>query len=109
VLIRAVIDTNVFVSSLLNPGGAPGTLVRQFRAGRFQLVVSTRQREELVDVFNREHLFDKYQVSRQERDDLLGLVDALAEFVTASPSVELPVRDPKDVMVLQAALAGTAD
>jgi uncharacterized protein len=107
--IRIVVDTNLFVSGLLNPHGAPAALARLLRAGRFRLLISLDQRAELAEVFSRERLFERYRISRQERDSLLALVDALAEFVSEHHPLPLVVRDPKDVMILQAAVDGAAD
>lgn len=107
--IRAVVDTNLFVSGLLNPNGAPAALAHMLRSGRFLLLMSLGQRSELGDVLSRERLFRKYRISRQERDRLLSLVDALAEFVSESRPLPVRVRDPKDVMILQAAADGAAD
>jgi putative PIN family toxin of toxin-antitoxin system len=107
--IRAVVDTNLFVSGLLNPSGAPAALVRLLRAGRFLLVMSMGQRSELDEVLSRERLFRKYGVSRQERESLLGLLDAVAELVSESRPLPVRVRDPKDVMILQGAVDGAAD
>src|SRR5215204_6103626 len=107
--IRAVVDTKLFVSGLLNPKGAPGSLLGMLRSGRFQLVISLQQRVELGDVFSRDRLFRKYGIGREDRDNLLALVDALAEFVAEGRSLPLRVRDPKDVMILQSAVDSAAD
>jgi putative PIN family toxin of toxin-antitoxin system len=40
--VRAVLDPNVLVSSLLSPAGAPARIVSRWLAGDFELVVSER-------------------------------------------------------------------
>ncbi len=47
---RAVIDTNVFVSFLLSPRGAGAWLIAMWRDSRFEVVVSPALHEELVEV-----------------------------------------------------------
>lgn len=51
---RAVLDSGVFVSALLNPRGTPATLLERARDGEFELVVSPRLLAELEDVLLRD-------------------------------------------------------
>ncbi|WP_236709308.1 putative toxin-antitoxin system toxin component, PIN family [Acetobacter tropicalis] len=44
---RVVLDTNILVSALIYPRGAPDAIYRAWRAHRFDLVTSTTQLEEL--------------------------------------------------------------
>jgi predicted nucleic acid-binding protein len=53
VAIRAVIDTNIWISALLNPFGYPARIRKSFEKGVFQVVVSEPILEELADVINR--------------------------------------------------------
>ena len=51
---RAVLDPNVLVSAFISPrGGAPDRIVRAWREGAFELVVSPRLIAELTDVLGR--------------------------------------------------------
>lgn len=52
-MIKAVLDTNVLISALLTPTGAPAELVRAWRDGRFELIVSPKVVEELRGVLRR--------------------------------------------------------
>jgi uncharacterized protein len=45
--VRAVLDTNLFLSALLSGEGAPARVVDAWRAGRFELVTSGEQIDEL--------------------------------------------------------------
>ncbi|MGN6255762.1 MAG: putative toxin-antitoxin system toxin component, PIN family [Solirubrobacterales bacterium] len=51
---RAVLDSGVFVSALLNPRGTPARLLERARDGEFELVVSPRLLEELEGVLFRD-------------------------------------------------------
>lgn len=44
---RVVLDTNVLLSALISPHGAPDIIYRAWRAARFKLVTSRLQRDEL--------------------------------------------------------------
>lgn len=39
-MLRAILDPNVIVSALLSPSGAPGELLRRWREGHFDVVLS---------------------------------------------------------------------
>lgn len=45
---RAILDPNVIISSLLSPGGTPAKVLRAWLEGRFDLVVSPALLEELA-------------------------------------------------------------
>lgn len=46
-MIRAVLDTNVLISALLSPEGAPAQILRTWLAGVFELILSRHLIEEL--------------------------------------------------------------
>jgi putative PIN family toxin of toxin-antitoxin system len=48
--VRVIVDTNVFVSGLINPGGAPGVVVGAALDGRVTPVFSIETLAELRDV-----------------------------------------------------------
>lgn len=43
---RVVLDTNVLISALISPGGAPDRIYKAWRDGRFTLITSREQLEE---------------------------------------------------------------
>ena len=47
---RAVLDTNVVISGLINPTGPPGEIIRALREGRFVLVTTAEIIEDLPRV-----------------------------------------------------------
>lgn len=47
--VKAVIDTNIWVSSFLNPSGFPARLRTAFEEGSFSVVVSAPMLEEIRD------------------------------------------------------------
>jgi uncharacterized protein len=44
---RVILDTNVLLAALISPQGHPDVIYRAWRAGRFELVTSMEQLEEL--------------------------------------------------------------
>jgi len=44
---RVVLDTNILLSALISPYGSPDIIYRAWRAGRFELVASTTQLDEM--------------------------------------------------------------
>lgn len=107
-MIRAVVDTNILIRSVLKPKGPTGPILSQLKAGRFQLLFSAPLLEELAEVLSRPRFRDKYGVSAADVANILTLLVSEGEEVF--PSVPIKAcRDPKDNKFLEAALAGRAD
>ena len=102
--LRVVVDTNVWVSALVNPDGSPGQVIRAARAGRMEVVASWDLAEELIGVLARRKL-RRYHFSPEDEQEVLTWLGR------SLPSVELNVqlRDPDDAVVVAAAVAGRAD
>ena len=100
---RAVIDTNIFLAGLLNVEGGAAKIIRAFRNGEFQLVVTHEVFDEYVRVI---HLFDN-DVPAHNSEDLLELVFEKAVKVRPAASGGL-CRDADDEKFLSAAMAGHA-
>lgn len=104
--LRAVFDTNIFVSAFLsrNPSSPTQELMRRWQDGELTLVVS----EALVDEVT-EKLLER-RISEDRITELLALLLRLAEWVEVPPeSVRAIVReDPEDDPILACAVAGRA-
>jgi putative PIN family toxin of toxin-antitoxin system len=105
---RVVVDTNIFVSGTILKSGNPYQLVLRWKAGAFTLLLSAEQREEIAEVLQRPKIRDKYGLSNEDVADLVFFLDTRAEPVTTDIDLPLHARDPKDDMLLAAALAGGA-
>ena len=105
--LRAVFDTNVFVSAFLsrNPSSPTQELIRRWMDGELTLLVS----EALVDEVT-EKLLER-RISEDRITELLALLIRLAEWVEVPPeSVRAIVReDPEDDPILACAVVGRAD
>jgi putative PIN family toxin of toxin-antitoxin system len=107
--LRAVIDTNLFVSGLISRYGQPQRLIVEFRRDAFSLVISEQLRSELEEVLQRRKLRLRYGLTAEETAAFLLLADAKAAKVDPSGSLPIVIRDPKDAIVLAAALEGNVD
>jgi len=105
--IKAVIDTNIWVSALLNPHGYPAQLRKAFEAGSFLPVVSAPMLEEMIDVLNRPRIKDKYDLTSEEIEELVILIEERSEHVLLEGKIAL-CRDKDDDMILETALNGKA-
>jgi len=102
---RLVIDTNVFVSYLIQPFSVPGQAVA--RALReFQILTSDASRAELTNVLERPK-FGRY-ISPSLRDPILDRIWSISELV-AIPFPIRACRDPNDDKFLELAVHGHAD
>ena len=77
--IKAVIDTNIWVSALLNPFGFPAALRKSFAEGVFQCIISEPILLELAEVLNRPRIKDKYGLTVKDIQELLILIEERSE------------------------------
>jgi uncharacterized protein len=106
-VIRAVIDTNIWVSAILNPFGFPATLRRAFEKGAFQCIVSEPILLELAEVLNRPRIRNKYAINEDDIRELLILIEERAEHVLLTGTV-IVCRDTDDNAVIETAIRGQA-
>jgi len=100
---RVVLDTNIFLSSVL--GGALRTVLDDWKAGKYTLVVSDAIIREYLDVIRR----PKFKIEWQEVVSVTDYLLQLAEFATPAEQVLVIVADPTDNKFLEAAVAGKVD
>lgn len=106
--IRAVIDTNIWVSAILNPFGFPSRLRYSFTKCLFQPVISEPMFLELAEVLNRPRIKDKYGLAPADITELLLLIEERSELVHVSGGVKL-CRDRNDDMVIETAIKGRVE
>lgn len=103
---RAVVDTNVWVSGLINPHGAPGTVLRAVAAGELIPVSSSSLIEEMKEVLERPRLRERFHVTAEDLAEALAIVEHVSETVSVTP---VSLRDHDDEAVLSAAVQGRVD
>jgi len=106
VLMRVVLDTNILISALIVPGGAPDILYQAWRIGRFTLVTS----EEQLNEFRRVSRYPRLRpfIQPAAAGTMLNELKLLADTLVELPSVDVS-RDPADNFLLAMAVAGRAD
>lgn len=103
---RCVVDTNVLISTLLQPSGRTGKVLEVIRAAGGVLVFSDETFAELASRLARPK-FDRY-VDQAIRRQFLTDLAAVAEWVAITGAVRA-CRDPDDDKFLETAISGAAD
>lgn len=101
---RAVVDTNVWVSGLIVPSSPPGQVLFAIRDRRIEAVACWALAEEIVEVLNRPKLA-KYGIEQADILDVVALLGPLLPDIDTDP----PLRDSGDFIVVSAAIAGAAE
>lgn len=102
-----LVDTNVWISALINPHGFPAQLKKAWLAGRFDAVMSLAILEEVAEVLMRPRIRGKYELSEGEIESFLRLLQERTRHVELSGELHL-CRDPDDDQILETALLGGA-
>ena len=109
-MLRVVLDTNVFVSSLLSTEGMPAQLLNAWREGRYMLVTSPAIIAEVVEVLESPRISKKYLIRHQDVENLVDVLKTDAVLVPGEAGVKGSVpRDPRDEMFLACAIDANAD
>jgi len=105
--LRAVLDTNVFVSALLSrsPTSPTQELIQRWEADEFTLLISDALLDEVAEKL------DAHDISQERIVELLMLMNRLAERVVVPSEAVTPVieADPTDDLILACAVVGEAD
>jgi putative PIN family toxin of toxin-antitoxin system len=106
-LLRAVLDANVYISAIIQPGGTPGRLVERFlRDAAFGIVLSPA----VVDEVLRALAYPRVRKLLRGVDAQLWFEDivVLADLVAGAQQVSGVCEDPDDDKYVAAALEGRA-
>jgi uncharacterized protein len=111
-MIRAVLDTNVWVSAILTPGNPPAKILELALTGKIRLIISPgiiREIGQVVQYPKVKKALNKQRITSQEVDEVIlkllkvGLITS-GEILAAGVS-----DDPADDMVIACAVEGHAD
>lgn len=103
---RLVVDTNVLISALLAEASLPAHLIVLWREGRFDLLTSAGQLDELMRVTRYPKIRERLAPSLAGR--LINELRDIAVTVKTLPPVKISP-DPHDDYLLAIAVAGGAD
>jgi putative PIN family toxin of toxin-antitoxin system len=102
-MIRAVVDTNVYISAFMF-GGLPGALLDLILLRSFDTLISPVLLDELD-----EKLRLKFKVSPSEAAVIRERIKVVAHLVKPNEALSIVADDPDDDRVLECAVAGKAD
>jgi putative PIN family toxin of toxin-antitoxin system len=106
--IRALLDTNILVAGLASQSGASYRLLQHALDQKFILLASPALWLEYESVLKRSEMLKLHGFSRAQVDDFLHGLAARVVPVTSHFLWRPQLRDPKDEMVLEAAVNGSA-
>jgi putative PIN family toxin of toxin-antitoxin system len=105
---RAVVDTNVWVSAVLSPTGAPAQVLEALEDRRFELIISEWLLAELDAVLARPRIARRYNLASDVTQTLIRRLRSSSTIVRPSGDLYL-CRDPADDLVIETAVVGNAD
>ena len=108
-MIRAVLDTNQYVSMAIKAGGTADRLLTAWREERFVLLLSPPILEEISRVLQSPRLRRLIRLTAAELDGLIESLLLDAELTPGRLAVHVITRDPSDNMFLACAVEGRAD
>lgn len=109
-MLKVVLDTNVFVSSLLVKAGLPAQVLDAWRERRYLLIVSPAIIAEIRATLAYLRIRRKYAITDGDVEQLVALLERDALLVPGNAQVASVIpKDPADEMVLACALDGQAD
>ena len=103
---RLVVDTNILISALLAGTSLPAHLIVLWREGRFDLLTSAEQLDELMRVTRYPKIRERLAPALAGR--LINEIRDLASVLTALPVIAVSP-DPYDNYLLAMAASGSAD
>ena len=101
---RVVLDTNVLISGLINPEGAPAQVVSLLLNGRITALFDDRMLREYREVLHRQ----KFGFTATVVAPLLEYIRSEGEYVAAEPISEKRFPDEDDRMFYEVAVTGNA-
>jgi putative PIN family toxin of toxin-antitoxin system len=100
--VRAVIDTNVLVSGLINAAGSPGRIVDLLRSGVLEITVDDRILAEYKDVLRRDYF--RVYFSERNCEDIIAYLHKNSHYISSHLVIQ-DMPDPGDAPFLEVALS----
>ena len=109
-MLKVVLDTNIFVSSLLVKAGLPAQVLDAWRERRYLLIISPAIIAEIRAALSYPRIRRKYAITDEDIEQLVALLERDALVVPGDADVTSAIpEDPADEMVLACALDAQAD
>ena len=108
-MIKVVLDTNILVSGLISPKGAPAKLIELWQKRKYILVVSKETINELKKVLTYPRIAKNYHLNQAIINEYIKGLLIFAEVCRPTKKISLIKDDPDDNKFIEAAIAGKAD
>jgi len=105
-MVKAVVDTNVFISGLLLKKSLPRKIFLLLKEKKFELSISPLIFAEILRTLNKPKI--RKLVSLEDCKELIVFLESVATFVFPKEKISL-CRDPEDNIILECASAGKVD
>jgi len=103
---KVVLDTNVWLSGIFWNGEA-SKIIEKAEKKEIEIIISEDILSEIVNVLNRESKFQKNIINLQTNiEDLIRTILSLSTIINAKIKIDIIKTDPKDNIILEAALEG---
>jgi putative PIN family toxin of toxin-antitoxin system len=108
-ILRVVIDTNLFVSGVINVHGLPRRVLEAWYANQVLLLTEASLLAEVIRVLERPRLRTKYGLTMEQVTELRERILRTAELVSLLAPLPIHSRDSDDDKFLAVALGGNAE
>ena len=111
-MIRAVLDTNVWVSAILSPGNPPAKILELALTGNMRLIISPviiREISRVLQYPKVKKALKKFKITSQEVEDVILKLLKVALITPGALLAEGASNDPADDLIIASALEGHAD
>lgn len=106
---RVVLDTNLFVSAIIESRGKPAQILDAWRAHRFDLILRDDLVQEIREVLGFPRIQKRHQWTQQDIETFLEILRGLAINTAGTLQLQVISEDPDDNMILACAVEGEAD
>ena len=108
-MLKVVIDTNNFISSLINRKGPSAQLIKLWQHGYFTLVICDPIIEEIRRVLTYPRLAKKYKLQQDDIEVFIRLLEQEAVILSDLPDVKVIEDDPDGNKFIACALRSGAE
>ena len=108
-MLKVVLDTNIFVSALINPHGKPAQILDYVFENRIRLFISPPIVEELERVLSYPKLANRHGLEGEDLKEFVSYLLSITALVKEEPLIEAILDDPSDNKYLSCALNAKAD
>lgn len=106
---RAVVDTDVFISAVLSPFGLPARLLDRLEIGDFELIASTALLDELRRVLGYAHIRALHRLDDEAFEQRIERFRQETTVVMPTERLSVVAHDESDNRFIECAVAGRAE